>query len=307
MPGADRDGAGAWVLLTYRMPREPSTPAVGVWRKLKRLGVAQLADGVVALPADARTREQLEWLAEEVVESGGAATVWGARPGGRHAERELAAAMSEARAAEYRRDRSGAPPRRRGARQNAVAPTARRAAQDRPPRLLPPAERDAGPRAVDELAASGEPEGGEASSPMRWATRADMHIDRAACAWLIRRVVDADAEFVFVADPAEVPADATAFDMRGVELSHHGGDCSFETILRRYEITDPVLWRIAEIVHEADLDDERYDAPEAPGVDASSAPSGWLRRRHPARPHRPAVRRALRVHRRATLLGREPS
>ena len=102
---------------------------------------------------------------------------------------------------------------------------------------------------------------------MKWATRAHMHIDRAACAWLIRRLVDPGAEFVFVSDPADVPADATAFDMRGVELSHHGGDCSFETILRRYEITDPVLWRIAEIVHEADLDDERFDAPEAPGLD----------------------------------------
>jgi hypothetical protein len=102
---------------------------------------------------------------------------------------------------------------------------------------------------------------------MRWATRANIHIDRAACAWLLRRHVDPAAEFVFVSDPAEVPADATAFDMRGVELSHHGGDCSFETILRRYELTDPVLWRLAEIVHEADLDDERYDAPEAPGLD----------------------------------------
>jgi hypothetical protein len=64
-----------------------------------------------------------------------------------------------------------------------------------------------------------------------------------------------------------VPADATPFDMRGVELGHHGGDCTFETILRRYELADPVLWKLAEIVHEADLDDERYDAPEAPGLD----------------------------------------
>ena len=103
---------------------------------------------------------------------------------------------------------------------------------------------------------------------MRWATRAGVHIDRAACAWLIRRYVDPDAEFVFVTDPDQVPADATSFDMRGVELSHHHGDCSFETILRRYELSDPVLWRIAEIVHEADLDDGRYDAPEAPGLDA---------------------------------------
>ena len=102
---------------------------------------------------------------------------------------------------------------------------------------------------------------------MKWATRAGVHIDRAACAWLIRRHVDADAVFVFVADPAAVPADATPFDMRGVDLSHHGGDCTFETILRRYDLTDPVLWKIAEIVHVADLDDERYDAPEAPGLD----------------------------------------
>jgi hypothetical protein len=102
---------------------------------------------------------------------------------------------------------------------------------------------------------------------VRWATRAGVHIDRAACAWLIRRYLDPDAEFVFVDDPADVPDDATAFDMRGVELGHRGGDCSFETILRGHDLTDPVLWRIAQIVHEADLDDERYDAPEAAGLD----------------------------------------
>jgi hypothetical protein len=94
-----------------------------------------------------------------------------------------------------------------------------------------------------------------------------VHIDRAACAWLIRRFLDPAAEFLFVGDVAEVPADATPFDMRGVELGHVGGDCSFETILRRDDITDPVLWRIAEIVHVADLDDDRFDAPEAPGLD----------------------------------------
>jgi hypothetical protein len=102
---------------------------------------------------------------------------------------------------------------------------------------------------------------------MRWATRASVHIDRAACAWLIRRHIDPDAAFVFVSDPDEVPADATPFDMRGAELSHHQGDCSFERILRRYRLEDPVLWDLARIVHEADLADDRYDAPEAPGLD----------------------------------------
>ena len=104
---------------------------------------------------------------------------------------------------------------------------------------------------------------------MKWATRRHCHIDRAACAWLIRRFLDPEAEFVFVDDPDEVPADATAFDMRGVELSHHAGDCSFETFLHRYELDDPVLWDIARIVHEGDLDDERYDAPEAVGFDVA--------------------------------------
>jgi hypothetical protein len=102
---------------------------------------------------------------------------------------------------------------------------------------------------------------------VNWVTRAGVHIDRAACAWLIARFVDPAAVFVFVGDPNEVPAGATPFDMRGVELSHRNGDCSFETILRRYDIADPVLWRIAEIVHEADLDDERFHAPEAAGLD----------------------------------------
>jgi hypothetical protein len=96
-----------------------------------------------------------------------------------------------------------------------------------------------------------------------------VHIDRAACAWLIRRHLDPEAEFVFVDDPDAVPEDATPFDMRGVELGHHGGACSFETILGRYELADPVLWKLAELVHEADLDDERFDAPEARGLDVA--------------------------------------
>jgi hypothetical protein len=94
-----------------------------------------------------------------------------------------------------------------------------------------------------------------------------VHVDRTACAWLIRRFIDDEAEFVFVGDPDEVPPDATAFDMRGVQLSHRGGECTFETMLRRYELDDPALWAIARIVHEADLEDERFDAPEARGLD----------------------------------------
>jgi hypothetical protein len=103
---------------------------------------------------------------------------------------------------------------------------------------------------------------------MRWATRSSPHVDRAACAWLIRRFIDAEPTFVFVDDADDIPPDATGFDIRGVELTHHHGGCSFETFLERYDLTEGALWAMARIVHESDLDDERFDAPEARGLDA---------------------------------------
>ncbi len=90
------------MLLIYHLPREPSTPRIAVWRTLKRLGVAQLADGLVALPRDARTQEQLEWVAEEVVEAGDTATLWLAEAGSMAAERAIAGRLAEDRAVEYR-------------------------------------------------------------------------------------------------------------------------------------------------------------------------------------------------------------
>jgi len=103
---------------------------------------------------------------------------------------------------------------------------------------------------------------------MKWATRARVHVDRAACAWLIHRFHDPEAEFVFVDDPADVPPDATAFDMRGVPLSHHQGRCTFETALLQFDLTgDPALEEIGHIVHEADLADDTFDAPVAAGLD----------------------------------------
>jgi hypothetical protein len=91
-----------WVLLVYRLPREPSTPRIKLWRTLRRLGVAQLLDGLVGLPLDSRNREQLEWLADEVIESGGEASIWIANPASAAQSRVLAATLASAVAAEYR-------------------------------------------------------------------------------------------------------------------------------------------------------------------------------------------------------------
>lgn len=102
---------------------------------------------------------------------------------------------------------------------------------------------------------------------MKWATRRGIHVDRAASAWLISTYVDPGAQFLYVDDLDDVPPDATAFDMVGCDLTHHGDDITFETILRRNNLVDPVLWRIGQIIHQADVEDDLYDAPEAAGLD----------------------------------------
>jgi hypothetical protein len=91
-----------WVLLAYRMPREPSTPRIAVWRKLRKLGATQLVDGLVALPSDPATVEAFDWLADEVIEAGGEAWTWRARPGSKQQQQGLRARVSDAVVDEYR-------------------------------------------------------------------------------------------------------------------------------------------------------------------------------------------------------------
>ncbi len=103
---------------------------------------------------------------------------------------------------------------------------------------------------------------------MRWATRRHCHVDRAACAWLIRRFIDPEATLVFVDDSDDTPPDATGFDIRGVDLTHHDEDCSFETSLRSYELQDEALAAIARVAHEADLGDDRFERSRPQGSNA---------------------------------------
>jgi len=146
---------GEWVLLAYRLPREPSTPRIAVWRKLRQLGAAQLLDGLVALPLDARNREQFDWLAAEVVEAGGEAAVWHASLAGRRQQRELVAAMKARVAAEYERVSAEAarlshePP---GSRRRALARLRRQVRRIQGRDYFPSEARGEAERAVDRLA-----------------------------------------------------------------------------------------------------------------------------------------------------------
>lgn len=149
-PGVERQ----WALLSYRLPREPSTPRITVWRKLKRLGVAQISDGLVALPADARTQEQLEWIAEEVTDSGGAATVWIAHPAAAGQEQRLVQDMTEARAAEYQQvlaQAEGARDRNDAERRRALGKLRAELRRIQRRDYFPPSDRLAAERAVNAL------------------------------------------------------------------------------------------------------------------------------------------------------------
>ncbi|AEV85165.1 chromate resistance protein [Actinoplanes sp. SE50] len=146
--------AGQWVLLSYRIPREPSAPRIAVWRKLERLGVARLGDGLVGLPADARTREALDWIADEILQAGGSATVWLAAPTTAAQERAIAESMRDARAGEYEAVRleaqaaAGLPDTERARVVRRLRAELRRI--DRRD-FFPPAERDAARAAIQAL------------------------------------------------------------------------------------------------------------------------------------------------------------
>jgi hypothetical protein len=149
----------AWVLLAYRLPREPSTPRSALWRKLRRLGAAQLLDGLVALPLDARTREQLEWLADEVIEAGGESTIWVGELASLGQERELAARMAETVAADYLRllaETEAARQEPSGTRRRTLARLRRELRRIRARDYFPPLERELAQQALVELASLAE-------------------------------------------------------------------------------------------------------------------------------------------------------
>jgi hypothetical protein len=144
-----------WVLLSYRVPREPSTPRIAIWRRLKRLGVAQISDGLVALPLDARSREQLEWVAEDVTDNDGAAAIWIGVLASSIDERRVASELASNIAREYAAISEEAstsmslPP---VARRSALRKLRRRLRLVRLRDYFPPPEREVASQAVDELA-----------------------------------------------------------------------------------------------------------------------------------------------------------
>jgi hypothetical protein len=283
MPEAER-----WLLLIVKLPSHPSSVRVRAWRKLRALGAVALKNSVYVLPFTAEIYEQLQWLAQEVQKDGGDATLVSVDRIENVKPEELIRLFQAARNADYA---SLAERYRRLAkvvdRSRKGAGVGRRAEELR--RLAREADRvreidffhASGRREVDrlheivEMRLRGSP--GAPPTPARgtvlaglrgrrWCTRPRPHVDRIASAWLIKRFVDPDAEFVF-APPEELPPGAIPFDVAGADLGHQGEDCTFETLLRRTGLRDRRLAELAEVVHEADLRDQKFRRDEARGID----------------------------------------
>lgn len=239
-----------------------------------------LKSSAYLLPDSPDRYEQFQWLAQEIQRDGGDATLLRVDRIENMQEPDVVRQFQEARnhdyaalAERYRKLLKGRGPRLT----EELARLAREMARiteidffEAPGRR----EVERAREAVEERIASGRGRPAGTAPPLdlaalkgrRWVTRPRPHVDRIASAWLIKRFVDPAAEFVF-APPDQIPGDAIPFDMAGVEFGHHGEDCTFETLLRRTELRDRKLAVLAEIVHEADIKDQKFAREEARGID----------------------------------------
>ncbi len=277
-----------WLVLIVSLPPHPSSLRVRAWRKLRALGAVALKNTVYILPFTSENYEQFQWLTQEIQKDGGEATLLKVDRIENLKPAEVIRLFQEARDLDYQRL---AERYRKLLRALDRKPAGRSAARldEELTRLARELQRvreidffDAsGSREVERLKETIEsrlrPSGESAASgrgvtPLdalrggRWVTRPRPHVDRIASAWLIKRFIDPEAEFLF-APPDEFPADAIAFDAHGAEFSHHGEDCTFETLLKRAGLRDRRLAHLAEIVHEADLRDQKFHRDEARGID----------------------------------------
>ena len=281
-----------WLLLIHQLPPKPAYFRVKIWRRLQGIGAVAVKNAVYALPSNAETQEDFEWLLREIIKGGGEAMLCEARLVDGLSDEQVRALFDRARDADY--DGIAKEARVLAEAIDADAEPEKRAeARERVSKLR---KRLAAVVAIDFFGASGrETVEGLLSSleteltdkevptdqPMRnsasgaiadlkgrtWVTRRGVHVDRIASAWLIRRFIDPQAEFKFVPGKGYEPQERELrFDMFEAEFTHEGDNCTFEVLLARIGIADPALHAIAEIVHDIDLKDDKFAREEAAGI-----------------------------------------
>lgn len=271
-----------WLLLIPQLPPKPDYLRVKVWRRLQALGATAIKNSVYALPASEQTREDFQWLRQEIESLGGEATVCEARFVDGLDDAQLQALFNAARDADYAQLADDA---RELLQQVALAE--RR--EDWRARLRRLQKRLAQIAALDFFAAAGRfaaesvlarleselAEGATAGARMPheryhdrvWVTRRNVRVDRMACAWLIRHAIDPQARFRFVDEADYVHSEGELrFDMAAAEFTHVGERCSFETLLEHFALDATALVALGQIIHDLDLKDGKYRREEAAGL-----------------------------------------
>jgi hypothetical protein len=279
------------LLLIHQIPPKPAYLRVKVWRRLQALGAVPIKNSVYVLPNTEQAREDFEWVLREIVKDGGEATLCEARLVEGLSDEEVVRSFHVARDAEYAAiagdarklertfPRAAVPKTRQAPLAAEVARLRRRLADVTKIDFFGAPGREATEGRVSGLEMRlrpGSPRetdrgSGEDLAKFRgrvWVTRTGVHIDRIATAWLIRRFVDAGARFKFVPAKGYKPAaKELRFDMFEAEFTHEGDRCTFEVMIARLGLDDRALVPIAEIIHDIDLKDKKFDRPEVPGID----------------------------------------
>lgn len=266
-----------WVLLLYALPKGRNTLRVNLWRKLKKMGAVSLNTSASLLPGTPANHERFQWFAKQLNDAGGTGTVLRTREIEGMSEAQIVALFNGARAADYNGIVAELTELTRGRRKKVTEGLA--VELDRIRARL--AEIEAidffgCPRAHDARMllqkAETRQEGRVARVLKRadyqgrqWLTRPHPQIDRVGSAWLIKTFIDPQARFVF--GPIDRYPDAIPYDMADVELTHHDDDCTFETLLKRFDLRDRALAKIAAAIHDADLHDGKFGAHAAEGLD----------------------------------------
>lgn len=276
-----------WLLFIHQLPPKPAYLRVKVWRRLQSIGAVAVKNSVYVLPCHDQTREDFQWLLKEVREQGGDGLICGAEIIDGMRDGEVQAIFDSARDKDYAELTKGLRPllqnlkkKKKGATNEAAAQIAKCRQQlaaidkidffgaggrmsveallaDLDHGLIGPRS-DSAAQKVDVIDLVGK----------TWVTRQNVHVDRIACAWLIRRFIDPNATFKFVSDKRYEAAEGELrYDMFNAEFTHEGDKCSFEVLIERACIKDRALCAIGEIVHNIDIKDKKFSRPETTGIE----------------------------------------
>ncbi len=296
-----RKSVQEWLLLVYQIPSKPTNLRVRVWRKLQIFGAVLIKNSVYVLPFSEKTNEDFQWLRQEIESAGGEASVFRADSVEGATDKELVAEFRRQRDEDYSRlitelnglsgavreqKRSGSlSANKLGQYESDLGKLSQELERILATDFFHAPNRDKARSAFEkcrkELQAAKGTKGMSPSLAVhsaklehaeyqnrRWVTRKDPHIDRLASAWLIKRFIDKRPRFGFVAE-GESTTGAITFDMVGANFTHHGEDCTFETLMKSFGLgNDEALRQIAEIVHDIDLKDNKFNRSEATGVNA---------------------------------------